>query len=109
VLDLTATSWRSYSLGPQVMTSWNRFAVMGIKGDSKLLFFGECRIREEHVFLLDLVSGEMFKSYEGDYRTKERDEFRGGGVRMVGEKVYVVGASHLHVFEEGKGFDVVKN
>ena len=107
------SKWRSYNLG-NIMVNWNKFACIPIMKNSKLLFFGEGRSKTEgdHTFILDLVSGELFKSYESNYQILEKDEFKDNKIYKVDEthSTYIVGSSHIHIFnDETTSFTVVKN
>ena len=107
------SKWRSYNLG-NIMISWNKFACIPIMKNSKLLFFGEGKSKSEgdHTFILDLVSGELFKSYESNYQILEKDEFKDNKIYKIEDSsnTYIVGSSHIHIFDdEMTNFSIVKN
>ena len=61
------------------MIPWSKFLSVPISLDTKILFFGDGKSKingNEHVYILDLNTGELFKSFQNNYHLQEKDEFK---------------------------------
>ncbi|CAI2364830.1 unnamed protein product [Moneuplotes crassus] len=103
------TQWKSFNFG-HTMHDWGKFCLVPILDSTKILVFGEARLRkgDEHVYVLDLVSGEIFKAYEKDYLVEESEDFRGNQVVKWGKRWYCVGQRDLYVFDDDRDVGGVK-